>query len=109
MNITVGKDYRETKIGVVTVTWRRLPSKEEVVDILVHGPKLSEIRKTWEFKNTSTNNSAISFGTTWYDYVTREVQQHIYSNAGAIPQNLFDMNTKHVEEVIGSVFAHVGS
>lgn len=108
MNITQGTEIQETKIGVVTVAWRRQPSKEESVEIIVHGPKHSEVRKSWEFKNNSRHNAS-TFGKTWYDYVVREVQQHIYSNVGAIPLNLQSMNTKHVQEAIGSVFEHIAN
>jgi hypothetical protein len=106
MNITVGKDYNETKIGSVSVAWRRLPSKEEIVDIIVHGPKSSEIRKTWEFKNTSKRES---MGKYWFDYVTREVQQHHNSNVAVIPQVLMGMNAKDAEEAIEAVFAHIAN
>lgn len=106
MNITVGKDYKETKIGNVTVVWRRLPSKEEIVDIIVHGPKTSEVRKTWEFKNASKRES---MGHYWYTYVTREIQQHIDSNVNAVPKMLMEMNSKEAEKAISSVFDHIAN
>lgn len=95
---------KSERIGNVVVELNKADNGNYIIETIVHGPKTSEVVKTWEFKNPATQETLSLY---FFNYVVREVKQHAYTNTNSIPDVLMNMTTKDAETAIESVLLHL--
>jgi hypothetical protein len=90
-------------LETMDVNWAKV-SGRFVVSISTKLEAVSKVEKSWEF-DPSSISEAVSFY--WYEYVVREIQQHIQSGGAGVPQILMSANDSDAGEMIQMVLQHL--
>lgn len=93
---------REEQIGGNGISWIRTPSHEHIVNISISGQ--SDALKSWTFEHSPVSE-AVSFY--WYDYVVREMKQHLSTQRISIPEVLMTTTADDAEKMIQTILSRL--